>query len=286
MLRNTIFGTLALTLTLTTSFNVEASEPRALDATHSDNGASEPALAAWEAALTSAVTAAEQAHPDVVATLRALAPVPTRAGHPRFVGDVLDHSVATAVLLDRLLKTSDPPAVRMAIADILPQTSGAYATALVGLMAREGDALVRSAIVTALRRGASTPALAGLKAGLADADPRVREAAAAVVARRSDGHTLADLVIARLADTDATVQATAAQSLGAMAIAAAFTPLQRLLTATDAQVRLHALRALGRIDSSRTAKLPQLASLREDPDARVRRVAITFAAVQAAPGQR
>lgn len=234
----------------------------------SDDMSGEPALDAWQDWLRDAVAAAERDAPAAVAELRALAPATTRDGRPRFGSAALDRPEAAAILLDRLSAEPDPQ-LRAALVDALPRTGGPYAAALVGMLPREADAQVRIAIVSTLRRAAPEPALAGLKRALADPDPGVRSAAAEVASRRRDGDTLADPLIAALSDPAVDVRIAATRSLGALAVASAFAPLQPHLSHESAELRLHTLRALGRIDRDRTAALPELARLAADPDPRV-----------------
>lgn len=231
--------------------------------------AAEPAVSEWEAWLAGALADVERDQPALVAELRALVPALTRDGGARFASDAVARPGAAPVLLDRLARGTDPAPVRVALADALSRTGGPYAAALVGLLAREADAEVRVAMVAALRRAAGEPALAGLRAGLADADPRVRAAAAETASRRQDGAALADALIAGLADDSEDVQIAAARSLGALKVAAAFPALQPKLSAGSAELRLHALRALTRIDRPRTSALPELVRLATDPDPRV-----------------
>jgi len=233
---------------------------------------SEPPLADWQDWLTGELARAERERPATVAELRAATPVATRAGHPRFTNEALEQPGAATVLLGRLSRGTDPSPVRAALAEALPRAGGPYGAALVGLMTLEKDPEVRVAMVSALRRAAAEPALAGLRAGLDDVDPRVRAAAAEVASRRPDGATLADPLIARLADDSAEVRLVATRSLGALAVEAAFPALQaklRDMSPETAEVRLHSLRALARIDAARAATLPELAALRDDPDPRV-----------------
>lgn len=232
----------------------------------------EPALADWKDWLSGELARAAQERPAAVAELRAMTPVATRAGHPRFTDEGLGRPGAAAVLLDRLSRGTDPAPVRAALAEALPRAGGAYGAALVGVMAAEKDPEVRIAMVAALRRAAPEPALAGLRAGLADVDPRVRAAAAEVASRRPDGAELADPLIGLLADGDAQVQIAATRSLGALAIETAFPALQarlRDLSPGTAELRLHSLRALARIDATRAAGLAEVRALRDDRDPRV-----------------
>lgn len=234
----------------------------------SQDMSSEPSLDAWQDWLRAAVATAERKNPAAVAELRALAPVGTRDGRPRFGSAGLDRPEAAAILLDRLSKETDP-ALRAALADALPRTPGPWAAALVGMLPGEPDPAVRLAIVETLRRAAPEPAHAGLRAALADADPSVRTAAAETASRRHDGAALADDLIAGLSDPSPPVRGAAARSLGALQVAAAFAPVRSRLSDESADVRLHALRALARIDRDRAAALPDLPRLAADPDPRV-----------------
>jgi len=234
--------------------------------------AGEPPLAEWQDWLAVEVTRAERERPAQVAELRAATPVATRAGHPRFTTAALESPGTAALLLDRLSRGTDPAPVRAALAEALPRADGAYGAALVGMMAKESDPEVRVAMVGSLRRAAAEPALAGLRTALADTDPRVRAAAAEVAARRPDGAALTDPLLARLADDSAEVVLAATRSLGALGVEAAFPALQGRLkdmSPGTAELRLHSLRALVRIDAARAAGLPELTALRDDPDPRI-----------------
>jgi HEAT repeat protein len=228
----------------------------------------EPSIDDWQDWLRGAVAAAERDHPAAVAELRALAPAATRDGRPRFGSAALDRPEAAVVLLDRLSREPDPQ-LRAALADAVARTRGPHAAALVGMFPHEPDPQVRIAMVGALRRAAPEPALAGLRLALADADPSVRTVAAETASRRPDGDALADELIKALADRAPSVQIAATRSLGALQVTAAFPALTSHLSHESAELRLHAVRALGRIDPDRAADLPELARLAADPDPRV-----------------
>lgn len=229
----------------------------------------EPGPGEWRAVQARELARVEREQPARVAELRALAPVATRDGAPRFASDALRSPDAAPVLIDRLAARTDPPAQRVALVAALPATGGAFAAALAGLVAEEPAPEVRAAIMSALRRGAPEPALLGLRAGLGDVDASVRLAAIASASRRPDGEALSEPLLAALADRDAAVQVAAIRALGALRIEAAFGPLKAGLAHPSAEVRLHALRALGRIDAGRASALPELSTLAEDRDARV-----------------
>lgn len=192
----------------------------------------------------------------------------TRDGRPRFGSAALDRPEAAPILLDRLSREPDPR-LRAALADAVARTRGPWAAVLVGMLPHEPDADVRIALVSALRRGAAEPALAGLRLALADGDPSVRTVAAETAGRRPDGDALADELLRNLADRDPSVRIAAARCLGALQIGAAFPTLASNLSDESADMRLHVLRALGRIDPQRAAGLPELARLAADPDPRV-----------------
>lgn len=265
-MRTSILAALLLTSACAADDEPEAATP---DAESSRALPQEPGLGEWRAAQARELARVEREQPARVAELRALAPVATRDGAPRFASDALRSPDAAPVLIDRLAARTDPPAQRVALVAALPSTGGAFAAALVGLVAEEPAPEVRAAIMSALRRGAGDPALAGLRGGLGDADASVRLAAIESASRRPDGATLAEQLLAALADRDADVQVAAIRALGALRVQAAFGPLKAGLSHTSAEVRLHALRALGRIDARRTSALPELVALVRDSDERV-----------------
>jgi len=111
--------------------------------------------------------------------------------------------------------------------------------------------------------------------GLGDEDVSVR-AEAALVAGSLPAAALRDgafevLLRDRLEDEAAAVRAGAARSLGILGFVEMFDDIATLIADADSNVRLQAVRALGRLDRAAARALPALASLRDDPDAKVAR---------------
>jgi HEAT repeat protein len=90
------------------------------------------------------------------------------------------------------------------------------------------------------------------------------------------GPELERTLLAALGDQDAMVRAGAARSVGVLAISAGFDAVAPLLGDASAEVRLHALGALRRLDSSRAKSLAAVPPLTGDADPRVARVAQTL----------
>ncbi len=213
---------------------------------------------------------------DEVMTLPARS---TRAGFARMTGPLVRDPDAAPVLLHRLISAGEPVEVRAAIVDALPRTGGDFSAALAELIAIEPDPRVREMICGALQRAQAPFANAGLAIGLRDPSPAVRaEALRSLGARTGDGTELASEILAALGDTETTVQIAAARALGNLQVAAAADALVARLSSPDAEVRRHSLRALARVDPPRLRGLPQLETLRDDPDPKVARLANELAA--------
>lgn len=209
--------------------------------------------------------------------IASLQPRMTRAGWPRFSDPVINQPEAAPLLLDRLRAGQDSPEVRAALAEAVARTGADYAAEVSELLASEADPRVREMLVGGLgRRADNEAAVPGLLLGLQDAEPTVRAATLRSIGARSDGARFGEAMIAALADADAKVRSDAARSLGVLGIADAVAPLTALLGDADPEVRLHGLRAIDRIDPAAAAQLGSLASLEQDPDARVQRLATSI----------
>jgi HEAT repeat protein len=203
----------------------------------------------------------------------ALVPRRTRAGTLRFTSPAIEGNTALAPEILARFAREPSAELRAALVDALPRTGGDWFDGAYGALAHEPEAAVRRAIVAIMPRAEATQALRGIMAGLADAEPSVRAEAALSAgslpeAARGDGG-LRTRLGQLLSDTDGSVRAGAARTLGLMAHAPAFEPIARLLGDADAEVRLQAVHALERIDRERAARLPALGALRSDPDPKV-----------------
>lgn len=226
----------------------------------------------WQTDLARAVVRAERAEPAAVAALRALQPVPTRAGTLRMVGAVLGVDVASPVLAARLTVQADP-AERRALADALPRTGGDWPLWTAKLASTEDDPSVRAVLLESLERAPGSTALPVLVSSLTDDSAAVRAAAVRTLADHEAGPAEASHLMARLLDDDATVRAEASRSLGWFRYEPAWSALEARVTDDDPTVRLRALRALQRIDSRRAAASAAVQAATGDLDPKVARAA-------------
>jgi HEAT repeat protein len=210
-------------------------------------------------------------------TLRSLQPRPTRAGHLRFTGPLVHDPRAAGIFIDRLSRNDEPATVRAALAEALPRTGGDFAEAAAALVRTDPDPTVRATLVEVMQRADAKHAMVAIRHGLADPDPMVRAAAARVAGMHDHGALLGEELVASLSDPDVTTRAWAARSVGVLRIEGAENVLVDALDHANADLRLHALRAIHRIDPERAATLPELPSLKADPDARVARLAAILA---------
>ncbi len=207
------------------------------------------------------------------AEVSAAAPVLDRAGRPIFAQAQFRDPAARPAVVERLLHGGESPKLRAALASALIGLRADWDQLNTRLLRDEAMPDVREALVWSMRRAAAAPAGQGIALGLGDDVPSVRAEACRSVGWRSDGADYADQLLKAVRDADAGVRAMAARALGWREVGAAFGPLLPLLSDPSADVRLHSLRALSRIDESATVKLPNLAELLSDPDPRVARVA-------------
>lgn len=208
------------------------------------------------------------------AALRAIQPVETRAGHPRFTDPGLRDPLAAEVFGARLADPAAPAELRLALAEALPRCGGPWAEISVARLEVEEDAGVRAVLVAGLRRAEGEPPLVGARVGLADPEAKVRRAAAELAGWVPEvGTALATELQAALRDPSAEVRGAATRAIGLTGDAGAFAAVSRNLADRDAQVRLEAVRALKRIDAARAAGLPAMVTLQQDADERVRRAA-------------
>lgn len=236
-----------------------------------------PPAPAEAAAASAEVAPADSA--EVTAHLEALAPVRTRAGHLRFADPLLGRPEASEVLARRLADKGAPAEERLALAEALHRSGGAWSTAILAQLPNEADPEVRSILIGTLGKAPKADALAGLDRGLADPEAGVRRAACELAGwAREAGAEVQPRLVAALGDGDPRVRAAAARSLGLVGDAAAsFDALVPRLGDGDPDVRLQALRALGRLDRARTSALGALGDLAGDDDPRIQRAVAELA---------
>jgi len=227
------------------------------------------APADWRAWVDNEVVRLQSQAPELYNYVRTMDPVETRAGSLRFAVEERRDPRMLPLLIDRLTHENNSSEVRQALALALTQTGADYSAAAVDLIGQESDPSVRVVLVQSLRRQAAPQALAGLKAALVDPDPQVRLQAVYTAGSRPDGTTLATELLTALDDRDGRVRLEATRTLGALKVEAAKPVLVDLLGSPSPDQRLHALRALGRIDPVYIAELGKLADLANDDDPRV-----------------
>ncbi len=224
----------------------------------------------WVAAELDRLRVERAAYVDEVMNLPVRA---TRAGFPRITGPIVRDRDAAPILIHRLLTAGESAEVRAAIVDALPRTEGDFSAAVAELITTETDERVRELLSSALARAQAPFALEGLAVGLTDASPRVRAEAVRSLGRRTDGASLATGLVTALGDGDVVVQQEAARALGNLEVRSAADALVGALASPDADLRRHSLRALSRVDPERARTLPQLQTLRSDPDPKIARLA-------------
>lgn len=215
------------------------------------------------AAAPSLAEAVAATDPAVVAAVQDAVPLTSRVGAPRFVEPALRQPAAAAPMLDRLMHSADPPAIRQALAEALPRTNGDWGSYAVAWLPAEADPVVRSILIEGLRDVPTDVAIPGIQAGLIDADPTVRAAAARTAGWVEGAGVLLPYLAAGLADVHPEVRAAACRSWGLLGL-----PIEALLpylADADTDVRLQAVRAVLRIDPAR----PELTALQHDPDPRI-----------------
>ena len=229
----------------------------------------------WRISLEAATVSAWRDDPATAASVWALQATPIRTGALRFLDIEVDPDVAP-VLVERLLHDEGSSIERQALVDAIRRSETDWSAWMVGMLSVEQDVRVRTEMVSSLRYATPATAVEGLKIALGDADPEVRAMAATVAGWVTEAFVLTPQLMERLRDTEPPVRQAAARALGWPGHAPAWDALQTAMTDEDAGTRLHALRALERIDPARVASLPGLVALESDPDPRVARAALSL----------
>jgi HEAT repeat protein len=251
----------------------------------SDPGIADADLAAlaehpdWRVRTQAAIVLGRRLAPELTEAVWSARPIRDRGDvRVRFMDDALKLDGAASVIVERILHGNESPLVRSGLAGALVSRAADWGDHLVGLLGEVDEPSVREAIAWGFRHTTPEVAEQGLRLCMADADAGVRAEAARTVGWRADGASLAADLIALLDDEAATPRAMAARALGWLAVAEAAPQLASLVDDVDAQVRLHALRSLDRVEPEAARRLPQLDALTRDADRKVARVARRIAA--------
>ena len=220
-----------------------------------------------------AADAVKNARPEFFAELDSQAAQHAPNGMPRFGGPKIQDPDAGVIFAARLLdEASADSATRSALADVLGRSAGDFGPMAVAILGVEQDAEVRRTLTMSLRRASDASALVGLTLALADQDARVRADAAYCAASHPGISALLEPLRAGLSDDSPVARAASARALGVLKDRASATSLVAMVADEDAEIRLQALRAIKRIDTSLLSEV-DLGALREDGDMRIAREA-------------
>ena len=227
----------------------------------------------WEVRLQAQVVQIWRRDPDRAKLCWSSKPGITRNGMPRFAGEPWRGPEAASLLLERFIQGSDDTETRAALIAGLQHTDGDWSEAVVSLLETEPESRIREVMADVLRHADAGVVWEGLTHAAADPEAEVRAAAMRSIGSRADGADGTALLLTALSDENPQVRGMAAKSTGWLKIEQSYEVVRPLITDENPDVRLHALRAIRRIDEPRTAKLSELQQLQEDSSDKVRRLA-------------
>lgn len=157
-----------------------------------------------------------------------------------------------AALLDRIssAQQQDRSALAAAVAGALGRVSSPALLARVGGLLASTDGALRDALLEGLGRASAAPARDPLRRATTSTDAADRRKAAEALAGHADGR---EALAAMLRDTDASVRATVAWSLGSVGVAADLEPLGKLLADLSPAVAANAATSFGQIAARASA---------------------------------
>ena len=227
----------------------------------------------WRVRLEAQVVLTWRQDPGLAQNLWEAAPGMTRAELARFGDPIFRQAHSAPMLLDRYLHGGGDAIERGALVEALPRTGGDWEEALVSIVSDETDPGVKGIMLECLKKVDTALAAPVLRAGLRDASPEVRASAARTMGWTDEPATYGADLQRAFGDRAALVRSAAVRAAGWLRVEGAWTGLVTRLSDEDAEVRLHALRALERIDAPRAGQLSQVGALVTDPDAKVARAA-------------
>jgi len=227
----------------------------------------------WRVRTQAAVILGWRQNGAVFASVYEAAPVVGRQGRKvRFLTDVFSDPTAAPAILERLLHGGESEVVRTGLAHALVGLYPYWGEDMIGLLGAERGTTLALAAVAAFQWADSDVALAGLRLAFDHEHAEVRAAAASVAGWRADGLNVASELRVAVSDDSAAARSMAARALGWLGDPEAAGVLVSLLSDDSADVRLHALRSLDRIDSSQAKSEVETTRFAAEDDERVLRV--------------
>ena len=224
-----------------------------------------PAPLDWRARLAISIQALQTEAPDRLAALDQLQPTRSnQVDELSFAQADLHDPRAAAVLLRRILRGSEPVAVRCALVDALPQTGGDWQEGAAALIGIDADPAVRKRLVEAMRYADAPHSVHGLRLGFKDEDPEIHVAAARTAGFSRHGAELLPELYSSTFDADWDLRAAAIQALGMLRLPQSRDVLVKALADESRDVRLQALVALEQLDPEGLLDLPELEQLARD----------------------
>ncbi|MAA78378.1 MAG: hypothetical protein CL916_03895 [Deltaproteobacteria bacterium] len=197
----------------------------------------------------------EQQYPQEFARLQTLAPLPTRAGHLRFIGSDITNVQWAPLFLNRYMNATESTEVRRALLDLLYRSLGEIPDEIISSYSEEPDT-IRSGILEMTDFGTIDPNLAQK-----DTSPLVRATFIRQVAKSSQASN--SFILYALQDNDPMVLADAARAAYQKECSDAIPHLASLVTTDNHVVALRSLYALSKLDLSYARSLIQKHNLTE-----------------------
>ncbi len=193
-------------------------------------------------------------------------PLQTRTGAPRFENGLGSH----LPILERLVLGGDPTEIRVALVDAVIRTEGSWVPWIAEVAQHDPAPEVRRIAAESLRHGEPGEVRSALMSTLTDPHPGVRAASVRAMGRLTPDASFLTALLAATTDSDDEVAGYAARSLGWHQADEAYDAIAALLFRSSETTRVHALRALERIDPQRTAIDPRVRDRCADPSLQVK----------------
>ena len=208
-------------------------------------------------------------HKALCVSVEGLKPIPTRAGHFRFVGPSGDAEMVAWAFLHRLTQGGDPVEVRSALVpNCAPLFTRSPRIARV-LYDMEQEPSVRSRIVSTMGRVEGLESVALMEKASTDSSPEVRQVVAAVLGYHPSFEALRSTAIRLAEDTAPSVRAFGIRAIGWRGDASDFERVVPFLTDSSPLVRFQTVAALERMNDVRLLQMVSFQRLAEDSDPKV-----------------